>query len=166
MASEPAATTLRSRQRWLLVGIPVVLLFGRGVKSLVQIAMADTRPDRLGIVISLAVLSMVAAVALIVVGRWGWVLAMAILGWDLVGELVLWWCGSPDYVAMFLLAICAFLLTTPEMRADVHGSVAPMTERKPRPQPRPVLASTRRTSICCEPSSRSCGTRRARRSCR
>ena len=41
--------------------------------------------------IRLAVLSMVAAVALVVVGRWGWVLAIAILGWDLVGELVLWW---------------------------------------------------------------------------
>ena len=95
MASEPAATTLRPRRRWLLVGIPVVLLFGRGVKSLVELAMADTVPDRVGIVIFLAVLSMVAAVALIVVGRWGWVLAVAILGWGLVGELGLWWSAHP-----------------------------------------------------------------------
>lgn len=83
--------------------------------------MADTVPDRVGIVIFLAVLSMVAAVALIVVGRWGWVLAVAILGWGLVGELGLWWFGSPDYVALFLLTISAFLLTTPEMRAEYLG---------------------------------------------
>ena len=108
-------------QRWLLVGIPVVLLFGRGVKALVELALADTLPDRVGIVIFLAVLSMVAAVALVVVGRWGWVLAVAILGWGLVGELGLWWFGSPDYVALFLLTICAFLLTTPEMRAEYLG---------------------------------------------
>jgi hypothetical protein len=121
LASEPAATTLRPRQRWLLVGIPVVLLFGRGVKALVELALADTLPDRVGIVIFLAVLSMVAAVALVVVGRWGWVLAVAILGWGLVGELGLWWFGSPDYIALFLLTICAFLLTTPEMRAEYLG---------------------------------------------
>ena len=117
MASELTATTPRTRQRWLLIGPPVVLLFGKGVKSLIQIALADTRPDFLGVMVFLAVLSMVAAVALVVVGRWGWVLAIAILGWDLIGELGLWWFGSPDYLAMSLLAICAFLLTTPEMRA-------------------------------------------------
>lgn len=121
MASELTATPPRTRQRWLLIGPPVVLLFGKGVKSLVQIAMADTRPDFLGVMIFLAVLSMVAAVALVAVGRWGWVLAIAILGWDLVGELGLWWFGSPDYLAMSLLAICAFLLTTPEMRAAYMG---------------------------------------------
>ena len=121
MASELTATTPPRRQRWLLIGPPVVLLFGKGVKSLVQIALADTRPDYLGLMIFLAVLSMVAAVALVVVGRWGWVLSIAILGWDLVGELGLWWFGSPDYLAMSLLAICAFLLTTPEMRAAYMG---------------------------------------------
>jgi hypothetical protein len=98
-----------------------VLLFGKGVKSLVQIALADARPDFLGVMIFLAVLSMVAAVALLVAGRWGWVLAIAILGWDLVGELVLWWFGSPDYIAMSLLTICAILLTTGEMRAAYMG---------------------------------------------
>jgi hypothetical protein len=121
LASELTATPPRSRQRWLLIGPPVVLLFGKGVKSLVQIALSDTRPDFLGVLITLPVLSMVAAVALVVVGRWGWVLAIAILGWDLVGELVLWWYGSPDYVAMSLLAICAIILTTPEMRAAYMG---------------------------------------------
>ena len=121
MASEISAPSPRTRQRWLLIGLPVVLLFGKGVKSLIQIAMADTRPDFLGVMIFLAVLSMVAAVALVAVGRWGWVLAIAILGWDLIGELGLWWFGSPDYLAMSLLAICAFLLTTPEMRAAYMG---------------------------------------------
>jgi hypothetical protein len=121
LASELTAATPRARGRWLLIGPPVVLLFGKGIKSLVQIALADTRPDFLGVMIFLAVLSMVAAVALVVVGRWGWVLAIGILGWDLVGELVLWWYGSPDYIAMSLLTICAILLTTGEMRAAYMG---------------------------------------------
>jgi hypothetical protein len=121
LASEPTAAALRPRRQWLLIGIPVLLLFGRGVRAIVELSLAETPPDRIGVVIGLALLSMAVAVALLLGGRWGWVLAIGILGWDLAAELALWWFGSPDYIAMALLALCAFLLTTPEMRAAFTG---------------------------------------------
>ena len=121
MASEPAPTTLRPRQRWLLIGPPVVLLFGRGVRALVELALAETPPDRILLVIGLAVLSMVAAVLLLIGGRWGWLLAVGIIGWGLAAELAQWWLGSPDYLAMALLTLCAILVTSPEMRAAHVG---------------------------------------------
>ncbi len=122
MASEPAATAMRTRQRLLLVGIPVVLLFAKGVNILVQLALDTTPPDRVGVVIGLGVLSMVAALALLAGGRLGWLLAMGVLGLDLAGEIGLWWFGTPDYVAMSLLALCAILVTSPEMRAANMGT--------------------------------------------
>ena len=121
MASEPAPATLGQRQRWLLIVPPVVLLFGRGVRALVELALADTPPDRVLLVIGLALLSMLAAVLLLSGGRWGWLLAVGIIGWALAAELVQWWFGSPDYVAMALLTLCAILVTSPDMRATHVG---------------------------------------------
>ena len=121
MAPEPATTTLRPRQRWLLIGPPVVLLFGRGVRALVELALADTPPERVGIVVGLAILSMLAAVLLLSGGRWGWLLAVGIIGWGLAAELAQWWFGSPDYIAMSLLTLCAILVTSPDMRAAHVG---------------------------------------------
>ncbi len=62
---------------------------------------------------------------------------------------------------MACLTLCAFLLTTPEMRADVlDGPSTPMTDTDNEDlTPRLARGSTRRTSNCCAPSSRSCGTR-------
>ncbi len=71
--------------------------------------------------IAFAALSIFAAFALLVGGRIGWLLAIGVLGWDLAVSIFLWWIGTPQYVAMALLAVCAFLLTTPEMRA-AHAS--------------------------------------------
>jgi hypothetical protein len=117
LASELAATTLRSRQRWLLIGIPVLLLAGRGASALVQLATGDVQPDRLLLYIGLSVLSIVAAVALLAGRRFGWLLAMGFIGADLAGEILLWLWGMPDYVAMALLALCAALITSSDMRA-------------------------------------------------
>jgi hypothetical protein len=117
LASELAATTLRSRQRWLLIGIPVLLLAGRGASALVRLATGDVQPDRLLLYIGLSVLSIVAAVALLAGRRFGWLLAMGFIGADLAGEIVLWLWGTPDYVAMALLALCAALITSSDMRA-------------------------------------------------
>jgi hypothetical protein len=94
-----------------------VLLFAKGVRTLVELGLADTPPDRVGFVAGLAILSIVAALTLLAGGRWGWLLAVGVLGWELAAELGLWWLGAPDYVALALLALCAILLTTPEMRA-------------------------------------------------
>ena len=121
MAPEPAPATLRPRQRWLLIGPPVVLLFGRGVRALVELALADTAQDRVLLVIGLALLSMLAAVLLLSGGRWGWLLAVGIIGGALAAELAQWWFGSPDYVAMALLTLCAILVTSPDMRAEHVG---------------------------------------------
>ncbi len=168
MASEPAATTLRPRQRWLLIGIPVVLLFGRGVNALVELAMADTLPDRVGDR-DLPRGPEHRRRGRIGRGRTlGWVLAVAILGWGLVGELGLWWFGSPDYVA---LALLDDLRVPPHDARDarrVHGSVAPMTDTETEDLSRRLARrrSTRRTSSCCAPSSRWCASRMASRSCR
>lgn len=117
MVSESPATAPRPRLRWLLIGLPVALLFAKGANALVQLALTDTPPDRVVLVIALAALSIIAALALLAGGRFGWLLALVVIGWDLAGELVLWWIGAPDYVAMALLAVCAFLVTSPEMRA-------------------------------------------------
>jgi hypothetical protein len=121
VAPEPAPATLRPRQRWLLIGPPVVLLFGRGVRALVELALADTAQDRVLLVIGLALLSMLAAVLLLSGGRWGWLLAVGIIGGALAAELAQWWFGSPDYVAMALLTLCAILVTSPDMRAEHIG---------------------------------------------
>jgi hypothetical protein len=113
---------MRSRRhRWLLIGPPVLLLLGKGVNTLVQLALTDAPPDRVLIVIGFAALSIVAALLLLAGGRVGWLLAMGVLGWDLAVSLALWWFGTPDYLAMAVLALCAFLVTTPEMRAAHAG---------------------------------------------
>jgi hypothetical protein len=117
MASEPVAMTRRSRQRWLLIGIPVLLLAGRGANALVQLVRGDVQPDRLVLYIGLSVLSIVAALALLAGRRFGWLLAMGFIGADLAGEILLWYWGTPDYTAMALLALCAALITSSEMRA-------------------------------------------------
>jgi hypothetical protein len=117
LAPEPIATTARPRQRWLLIGPPVVLLIGKGLNQLIQLGLTDTPPDRIWLVVGLAVLSIVAALALLSGSGLGWVLAMAVIGADLLGELVLWWIGSPHYVSMALLTLCAILVTSPDMRA-------------------------------------------------
>jgi len=98
-----------------------VLLLVKGVRTLVELGLTDTPPDRVGFVAGLAILSIVAALTLLAGGRWGWLLAVGVLGWELAAELGLWWLGSPDYVALALLALCAILLTTPEMRAAHTG---------------------------------------------
>ena len=117
MADATAAPAPRSRRRWLLIGPPVLILLAKGVNTLVQLGLTDTPPDRIGLVIGFAALSIVAAFALLVGGRIGWLLAIGVLGWDLAASIFLWWIGAPQFVAMALLAVCAFLLTTPEMRA-------------------------------------------------
>lgn len=117
-----APTPRPRRRRWLLIGLPVVLLFAKGVNTLVQLSLTDTPPDRIGLVIGFAALSILAAILLLAGGRVGWLLAMGVLGWDLAVSLALWWIGTPQYVAMTLLAVCAFLITTPEMRAAHTGS--------------------------------------------
>jgi hypothetical protein len=116
LAPEPAARTIRTRRRWLLIAPPVLLLFVKGANTLVQLALGELHPDRLVLTIALALLSVVAALFLLAGGRWGWLLAVAVIGGDLLGEIVLWWLGSPDYPAMALLTLCAFLVTSPEMR--------------------------------------------------
>jgi hypothetical protein len=117
LADATTPPTTRPRRRWLLIGPPVVILLAKGANTLVQLALTDTPPDRVGLVIAFAALSIIAAFALLVGGRIGWLLAIGVLGWDLAASIFLWWIGTPQYVAMTLLAVCAFLLTTPEMRA-------------------------------------------------
>ncbi len=95
----------------------MVILVLKGVNTLVQLGLTDTPPDRIGLVIGFAALSIFAAFALLIGGRIGWLLAIGVLGWDLAASIFLWWIGTPQYVAMALLAVCAILLTTPEMRA-------------------------------------------------
>ena len=87
--------SLRSRQRWLLIGLPVLLLFGRGVTSLVAARHGrDVHPDR------------AAAVhrpggpehgrrarTPRGSGASGWAACHGIIGVDLAGEIVLWWSG-------------------------------------------------------------------------
>jgi hypothetical protein len=121
LSDATAAPTPRARHRWLLIGLPVVLLLGKGVNTLVQLGLTDATPERFWLVVGFAALSIVAALLLLAGGRVGWLLAMGVLGWDLAVSLGLWWFGTPDYVAMALLALCAFLITTPEMRAAHAG---------------------------------------------
>jgi hypothetical protein len=116
LASEPIATQ-RSRQHWLLIGIPVVLLLFKGANTLYQLATGGIVPERFWLVAAFAVLSIVAALLLFIGGRLGWLLALGVIGWDLALALALWWIGSPNYVAMALLTLCAILVTSPEMRA-------------------------------------------------
>lgn len=125
MAHVTAASTPQSRRRWLLIAPPVVLLLGKGANTLAQLALTDTPPDRVVLLIGFAALSIVAALLLLAGGRIGWLLAMGVLGWDLAVSLALWWFGSPDYVAMALLSVCAILITTPDMRAAHAGSPRP-----------------------------------------
>ena len=121
MAHATAEATPRPRRRWLLIGPSVLILLVSGVTTLVQLGLTDTPPDRIWLVIGFAALSIIAAFALLVGGRIGWLLAIAVLGWDLAASIYLWWIGTPQYVAMALLSVCAILLTTPEMRAANTG---------------------------------------------
>jgi hypothetical protein len=121
LAHATAEPTIRPRRRWLLIGPPVLILVVKGLNTLVQLGLTDTPPDRVGLVIAFAALSIIAAFALLVGGRIGWLLAIGVLGWDLAASIFLWWIGTPQYVAMALLAVCAFLLTTREMRAAHTG---------------------------------------------
>jgi hypothetical protein len=124
LADATVDPTIRPRRRWLLIGPPVLILLAKGANTLIQLALTDTPPDRIGLVIGFAALSIIAAFALLVGGRIGWLLAIVVLGWDLAASIFLWWIGTPQYVAMALLAVCAILLTTPEMRAAHAGKPA------------------------------------------
>jgi hypothetical protein len=120
-ATLPPPRRLLSRQRLLLVGLPVALLFAKGAITLGQLVSADQLPDRVLLAAGMAVLSVIAALLLLAGGRIGWLLAVVLVGGDLAGELVLWWLGEPDYRSMALLALCAVLLTTREMRSAHVG---------------------------------------------
>ena len=99
----------------------MVLLLLKGANTLVQIGIGEITPERFWLVVGFAVLSILAALLLLAGGRLGWLLAMGVLGWDLALALAFWWLGTPDYVAMALLSLCAILITTPEMRAAHTG---------------------------------------------
>jgi hypothetical protein len=121
LAHATAEPTLRPRRRWLLIGPPVLILLVKGANTLVQLGIGEFTPERFWLVVGFAMLSIVAALLLLAGGRIGWLLAVGVLGWDLAVALALWWIGSPDYVAMALLSVCAILITTPEMRAAHTG---------------------------------------------
>ena len=130
----PLPRRSRSRQRWLLIGIPVVLLFGRGVKSLVQLATGRYASGSLGVMICLAVLSMVAARR---TRRRSGVGAGCLRWRSSDGTWSASWCcgGSarPTTSRCPSWRSARSSLTTPEMRADVRGSVAPMTAKTENP---------------------------------
>ncbi len=123
MTSE--AMTVRSPRSWLLIGPPVVLLLIKGAAVVAQLAVPGERLDRGELVVQvvLAALSFLAAVALVAGRRFGWLLAVWIVGWDLAASLVLWWIGTPSYLELALLTVSAALITSPEMRRTFGPSV-------------------------------------------
>ncbi|MEO8510717.1 MAG: hypothetical protein ABI534_05690 [Chloroflexota bacterium] len=119
------ATTLRRPRPWLLIGPPVVLLLIKGAAVVAQLAVSGERLDRGELVVQvvLAALSFLAAVALVAGRRFGWLLAVWIVGWDLAASLVLWWIGTPSYLELALLTVSAALITSTEMRRTFGRSV-------------------------------------------
>ena len=114
----PVAVAPRPRVRWLLIALPVVLLAAKAA-----VALSDVGPlgdeltwRRSFIEIGIAVISLAAAVALLAGRRIGWLLALWIVGWDLVVALARWWVGEPNYAILLLAALVAFLLTTRDMQ--------------------------------------------------
>ena len=122
-----AGASPRPRARWLLIALPVALLVAKAV-----VAIADALPLGTGgalsrslIEIGLASASLFAAAALVAGRRIGWLLALWIVGWDLVVLLVRWWLGEPSYVVLALAAVVAFLLTTRDMQVAYGARRAP-----------------------------------------
>lgn len=107
------------KRRWLVVLIPVLLLLLKGSTELVRVSEIWSGWTDIPSVVALVlgVLSLSAAGALLARRRFGWLVALSILGWDLAGSLALWWSGHPNFIGMTALTVAAFLITSSEMRA-------------------------------------------------
>jgi hypothetical protein len=107
------------RRRLWLLGLPVVLLVSKAAAVLARVVAPNpTLTETEAIVeVALAIMAIVAAVSLLAGRRLGWILALSIVGWDLAASLVLWWVEAPNYLSMGLLALVAFLITSPDVRA-------------------------------------------------
>jgi uncharacterized membrane protein len=124
LAPPPVPATLR---HWWLIGVPAVLLFaksGAAIGALADPLGALARGESV-VELILAGLALVAALALLLRRRIGWLLALSIVGWDLAAELALWWGGSPNYLSMALVAIVAALITSPDMTRLFAARSAP-----------------------------------------
>jgi hypothetical protein len=126
----PPATTApspRPRVRWLLIALPVVLLIVKAIAALADVGpLGDELTWRRSFIdIGLAVISLGAAVGLVAGLRIGWLLALWIVGWDLVLAVARWWLGEPNYAVMILAALVAFLLTTRDMQVAYGVRRAP-----------------------------------------
>lgn len=109
----------RPRLRWLLLLPPVVLLLAHTASATADLTRNWTRltPIEALLPLAVALLSLVAALALVAGRRIGWLLALSIVGWDLAVSLARWWIGPADFVSMALLALSALLITSRDMRA-------------------------------------------------
>jgi hypothetical protein len=67
--------------------------------------------------LAMAVVTVAGAVGLLMLKRWGWILAMVIIGVGLVGDLLRVWYGNPTYLNMLLHVVAAFYLNGRSVRA-------------------------------------------------
>jgi hypothetical protein len=86
---------------------------------LVDVA-GDITVVRAGLIV-VAVLDILAAVGLLLLHRWGWVLAMTLTGASLAVELTARYWGYPDDLGLAINVVCAFYLNQGTVRRLVLG---------------------------------------------
>ena len=69
-----------------------------------------------------ATVTMVAAVLLLALDRWGWILAMLAAGLGLLASLWSWGLGHPEPVRLLILVVTAFYLNGREVRELLLGT--------------------------------------------
>lgn len=69
--------------------------------------------------------TLVAAVLLLAIRRWGWILAMLTTGVGLLATLWSWMLGHPEPVRLLILVVSAFYLNGRQVRDLLLGTPAP-----------------------------------------
>jgi hypothetical protein len=124
MATQPVARGGRPFGIWVICALLVLnalslmgALAGRFPEQWDWLVTAGPLDDRSRLLVALGiVMAIAAAIGLWLLYRWGWVLAMLLIGGILLANLLLWWEGHPNYFRMAMGVIGAFYLNSTGVR--------------------------------------------------
>lgn len=111
-----------------LVQLVVDTPYGTRVHTLVEI-----HPWTPVIFVVFSGASLLAAAGLWLSHRWGWALAMVVVGVSLVGSLYLYWLGDPAYPRMAIDVMLAFYLNQGAVRDYFERRGGPTAVDEPAP---------------------------------
>lgn len=130
MSTTPAST--RTIGRWPFGLLVVAVLRIANAVWLLQVGLSGVGSPRVGVPIligdatvtraadvTLAVLTIVGVIGLLLLQRWGWVLTVVLVGVGLLGDLIRVGIGAPDYLSLLFMVVSAFYLNGRAIRALV-----------------------------------------------